>query len=112
MLTEQVKTMLFGVSWECTVIKNNLIVGHFRIKDEDLHFLLLYHAFSYIIGKIYQNPDFLAHISKKLYLYPLFVKLIQNHPKYSLLQSNEITNGHICKFCTSASNGLKAIIEN
>ena len=67
------------------MIKNNLLGGHFRIKDEDLHFMLLYHDFSYTIGKIYQNPDFLAHISKELYFYPLFVKLIQNHPKYSLL---------------------------
>ena len=67
------------------MIKNNLLGGHFRMKDEDLHLMLLNHNFSYNIGKIYENHDFLAHISKKLYFHPLFVKLTQNHPKYSLL---------------------------
>ena len=37
---------------------------------------------------------------------------MQNPPKYSLLWNNEITNDWICKFCTSASTGLKSIVEN
>ena len=56
------------------VIKNNLLGRHFRIKDDDLHFVLLYYDFSYIIGKIYQNPDFLANINKKY----IFIHLFSN----------------------------------
>ena len=55
---------------------NNLSGGHFRIKDEYLHFMWLHHGFSFDVGKIYQNTDFLAHIGKKLYSYPIFVNVV------------------------------------
>ena len=41
-LTKLIKSQLFGVRWECSVLKNNLLGGHFRIKYVDLHLMLLY----------------------------------------------------------------------
>ena len=48
-----------------------LIEGHFRIKDIDLHFMWLYHDLFYYGGTFYQNLVFLLFITKKSYLYHL-----------------------------------------
>ena len=55
----------------------------------------------------------ILHILAKKYIYfhLFFVKLMPNQSNYTLLQSNKITNGQICKLCTFASKGLRAIAE-
>ena len=53
--------------------------------------------------------DILA--KKYIFFHPFFVEPMQNQSKYTLLQSNKITNGQICKLCTFASKSLRAIAE-
>ena len=38
-LTKLIKSELFSVRWDCTLITNNLLGGHFRIKGENLHIM-------------------------------------------------------------------------
>ena len=62
--------------------KKNLLGGHFRKTDEDLHLILLYHEWSYYERKTYQNSDFSSFYEQKNLI---FIIHCQKDSKSSLI---------------------------
>ena len=106
------KTKLFGISWECSVVKIMLSRVHYGSKAQQQHLLsfsIFFPLFKRNISKSYFFPFLLI---KNVIFFHLLPKLCKINPNFNLILSNEITVGANRKFFTLTQNSFKAIAAN
>ena len=104
------KTKLFGISWECSVVKIMLSRVHYGSKAQQQHLLSFSLHFFYYSRDIYPNPIFSSFLLiKNVIFFHLLPKLCKINPNFNHILSNEITVGANRNFFTLTRNGLKAI---